>query len=886
MKRLLPKIRKKPPRLRTSNDYVKTQRLLKNLCAEYFGRMFDDSDDPEELLEYKTECEEQITIEEWEVNVAINNCKKRTSVGADGISYLHISRLIEDSHISKLFLSALTHWSNHGLPEEYKYALIYPIPKGRREVDGYRPISLLSCVSKILEKVMTKRLEPMIHPYLPTTQCGCMPGRTAQDCVMRLTQASSRAAANNSKFGVVFLDFSKAFDLVDRKLLMKKLEEKFHIPEPYLRYIADWLYGRTFGVKFNNEVSEVHNTTRGIPQGSSLSVLLWLVYISDIPAIPSQSAVFMDDTAIWSQSDSEDILVQELTGSLDEIFDWCKRNNVIVNMGKTKYIRNEYKFRHKIYPEMGTIECTGEAKYLGFWLTSGDSDDSQILFDFSGVAADIRRRASILSPVARCLRTKDLKLFGNALILSKLRYYTPLMAAEGDTGRLECIKTALNYYMRVLTGAFYSTRISLLHAQSSIPDLDSIISNEARRYYTRMIHHKEDRLYQEYQRWDGSESASSPLLGVYEADVEFNNCVRTSLPEDLHTLERKESRMLFKTQFEIAETRKDALCLHDEGLLVPDGDISIWTDGSYKPRTSQHPPSAGGGWVIDDKPSRRYLESNIKIEPPMSSYISEEGAMIAAMEYLIYYGAYIQGRSIVILSDSRSLITHLKSLKRLAKRCEFNSKLLVGMLCRLWSLCPSSVKFVWVPGHSKIGMNPKADEQANAGHASHKILKLAFPKSWLKRWNKESTSEDFRQFLEENVKNSSLNIGYPNRDTFQNPNIKLTNVFPRQKWGQIALFRMRTGHTNTRDHVNRLGWAEDGLLCRHCGLALESAKHLTLECERYIPLNYYSRTRLYGCARGLNLDTTYEVMVTYRSSKLESCWIRLLLDLKNFGVAL
>ena len=104
--------------------------------------------------------------------------------------------------------------------------------------------------------------------------------------------------------------------------------------------------------------------TNGLPQGSSLSVLLWLVYVSDMPVHLNTSGLFMDDTALWASSDTSEGLRRSLQESLDRIVSWCQTNRIVLNEDKTKILMNEFAFDFKLRVGNHSSEPDEQAKYF------------------------------------------------------------------------------------------------------------------------------------------------------------------------------------------------------------------------------------------------------------------------------------------------------------------------------------------------------------------------------------------------------------------------------------------------------------------------------------------------------------------------------------------
>jgi hypothetical protein len=190
------------------------------------------------------------------------------------------------------------------VPNDWLNANVIPIHKGKdkQKVENYRPISLLSIVSKIAERCIYNKIIPTIEPLLNKSQHGFINGKsTSTQLVLFLSDLSS-TFETSGQTDVIYTDFSKAFDKVSHGLLLHKLRN-FGICGSLLSWFESYLSRRQQRVVLDGSASKWTNVTSGVPQGSILGPLMFLIYINDLPDVLSSSTplLFADDTKIYSK---------------------------------------------------------------------------------------------------------------------------------------------------------------------------------------------------------------------------------------------------------------------------------------------------------------------------------------------------------------------------------------------------------------------------------------------------------------------------------------------------------------------------------------------------------------------------------------------------------
>ena len=279
-----------------------------------------------------------------EIEKLIDDLPNKQSCGNDEISNVMLKAL----KTSLAF--PLCHIFNQSLsegifPDRMKEAEVIPLYKGKNmdETINYRPISLLITISKILEKVVYKRLYSYLEKYnlLYDSQYGFRSKRSCEQAITELTAYVLQARNRNEESVGIFLDLSKAFDTLDHNILLMKLE-RYGIRGIPKAWFQSYLNNRTLVAKVNtnhNEVtrSENFNITYGATQGSCLGPLLFILFVNDIHLLPLYSNIilFADDTTIFNSHSSLKFLRFTLEHDLTALVDWFKANKLSLNVSKT-----------------------------------------------------------------------------------------------------------------------------------------------------------------------------------------------------------------------------------------------------------------------------------------------------------------------------------------------------------------------------------------------------------------------------------------------------------------------------------------------------------------------------------------------------------------------
>lgn len=321
------------------------------------------------------------------------------------------------------------------LPNEWKEAYITPIYKkgSRKQAENYRPISLTCILSKFLETFVTEQL--MCHlldqNLLSKKQFGFLSGRSTTTQLLNFLNKCIDAIANGNVVDTIYFDFQKAFDMVPHMRLIGKLES-YGINGQTLNWIKDFLIGRSQIVSVNGEKSYIGQVWSGIPQGTVLGPILFIIYINDIlENIESDGFLFADDTKIYKiiTSKEDALALQQDINSLHKWSEiWGMRFNKdkchVLTLGRVENIKHTYHYRVG-YEE---LEHVFEEKDLGVII------DSNLSFD-EHICKKVKIANSLVGLIRRSFSHLDCKSFKKlycAFIRPHLEYAQPVWAPHSQ----------------------------------------------------------------------------------------------------------------------------------------------------------------------------------------------------------------------------------------------------------------------------------------------------------------------------------------------------------------------------------------------------------------------------------------------------------------------
>lgn len=374
-----------------------------------------------------------------EILKVTSKLKNSNSSGIDDISNNLLKQIIPSicnvlSHIFNLSFTTGV------VPSLLKQAIVIPIFKAgdRHEFTNYRPISILPSTSKLLEKMVYTRIFNFInqHNILTSQQFGFRPKRSTYMAINDLYCKIANNLDQKLHTAGIFLDLSKAFDTINHNILLTKLSN-YGIRGLAIDWLRSYLSGRQQRLLFNNTLSKPAKVTCGVPQGSILGPLLFLLYINDLPLCTKTPhfVLFADDTNILFSHQDPKILEDIINNELLHISNWFKSNKLSLNIKKTNYIIFKNKYSNKpninlnIRIDDTAIQQVDTTKFLGLLIDSNLSWHSHT----QHISKIISKLNGVIRKVSPFLPQESLHTLYNSLVLPYFSYGAMIWADPNNT---------------------------------------------------------------------------------------------------------------------------------------------------------------------------------------------------------------------------------------------------------------------------------------------------------------------------------------------------------------------------------------------------------------------------------------------------------------------
>jgi len=781
------------------------------------------------FLKKRTTChqESEREIEMEELNRVIRDAGLGKAAGEDDIPYELIKNLgpIARGLILKIFNKI---WAGNELPQAWIMAIIKPLLKDGKDPEltsSYRPISLTSCLGKLLEKIIADRLTFILESrgILSDNQAGFRQGRCTTDQILRLTQSATdqiHCCKGQNATLVTFFDYEKAYDKVWRDGLIYKMNG-LGLPWKFTRYTRNFLSSRVTTVEVNNKKCKKFLLKEGLPQGSAISPLLFLVFINDIDAELSNdtlASLFADDTAIASSGGELEEITPRMQEEINKIVTWADTWKMSINTSKTKTLtistsRNDTSAVLQLQANGKPIDQVTDYPFLGLVTDNG--------LRFTGHVDKIVRKGRKRVNILKCMASKD---WGNALetqrtlyiqyVRSCMEYTSSAYAPWLPPTSIDRLEKVQNAAMRAIAGLAATCPIQFLRLETNLeplqlrleksdvilwdryrrlPDEDQrkkmILKDIPARSNLKTRHGWRIKTKMRALEFDVPVATESPMIPPW---LTFPNLSIQSTP-----LEKK------KDDYQPEELRTIALAKIDS----IEAHIAIYTDGS----TDGNQERGGAGIFIETASGEELLRQSAPAGMYCSSFGGECVALLLALEWVeCMEKTWHHDHNIIICTDSKSLTDALdsgnwKDPDHWMRRIKHTLSNII-----------SHITLLWIPSHVDIAGNEVADELANSGrdmdqsgvHVSQKIIKARIKRQ---KWT---------------VTRPDAKLIYGDR---LSPKMDVEKTWPRHVRSLFG--RLRTGHAQQlRSYLHFIQAADDDLCEEGCEKT-DTNVHALCECS-------------------------------------------------------
>ncbi len=349
-------------------------------------------------------------------------------------------------------------------PSDWKQAKVTPVFKegDKSDVSNYRPISVLSIVSKILERAVHNQLYTYLTNcnILNQYQSGFRSNHSTATTLLDVSDYILNNMNDGKVTAAVFLDLKKAFDTVNHEILLSKLYS-YGVRGNTLSWFRSYLDKRSQVVNINSTLSDCKGINVGIPQGSILGPLLFIIYVNSLPnSVTSKVVMYADDTTLLCSSDDPVSLQSELDDNLCRIADWFNTNKLTLNIKKTKFMIfgsnhtvQNFDQIHLRYNNVD-VEKVDSFKYLGVTFDSKMSWTCHV----DHICKTVSKRIGVIRKVKYYLPPCTLKLLANSLVMPHFDYCSSVWS-NCNADLLNSLQVHHNRLARVLTGADIRTHI-------------------------------------------------------------------------------------------------------------------------------------------------------------------------------------------------------------------------------------------------------------------------------------------------------------------------------------------------------------------------------------------------------------------------------------------
>lgn len=767
-----------------------------------------------------------------ELSHALSQTNAGSAEGADGVS----ARFILEAGVAakEFFLDCCNRSFQEGFcPQSWRDAVIVPILKDGKPagtIDSYRPISLTSCLGKVMERMVGNRLTHLAEAggLWSEDQAGFRALRSTEDQLIRISQTVSDGfqARPAKRTVMALLDFTKAYDTVWRTDLLGILMDA-GIPVPIVRWIRGFLTHRRARVRLNGAMSKTCLFREGLPQGSVLSPLLFLFVINTLrPQLPdtTEASLYADDVALWaSHHRKEEALAQTVQG-VEAVLRWGQEHKIHLNLNKCEVTffssdPRESSWAPQVQLSDTSIRFNPNPVFLGVTF------DRMLTFGPQAhkVASKVVRGSRLLGALSGRewgWRGDHLRTIFHAVLSSVLHYGSAGWQPWLSDSAVGTLDRAQNKCLRLITGQHATTPIEALRCEAGVPSVRTSLRRRAA-----LALEKSLRL-----------QPTNPRRALLLSSIAHRTKRRSSLREVARELVRSvgleaEDRLAFppvttapwrwgNTGWSVSLTLRGGSCKSDsEATKLADTvdtirslgqfDFIICTDGSAEGGVH----CGGSAAVVFSGQVDHMVEVAVRRQRGAaftSSFETEVSALVLGLEWLALNS---QGGRFLVCSDSRSALAAMEG-------GSLHSHQLLGELEQSLRRVNGEVVFQWVPGHSGFVGNERADQEARRAAALLTGAGDSEAQPWVPVSYRAARSRIFQEVRDPPIAHERTRLVYA---TAPKP-------FGGSRREEVALAQLRSGHSRLLAHYRHQIGQADSPDCPRCGLGPETLSHFLCEC--------------------------------------------------------
>jgi ribonuclease HI len=808
---------------------------IANILAEHFEIVSSTQNYTTEFLKIK-EREEQTPIDildednepynlpftSDELEDALHSCKG-SSPGTDEIHYQMLINLttMAKKNLLEIYNSI---WISGVFPEEWTEALIVPIVKPGKDPkmpNSYRPISLTSCVCKLMEKMANKRLTWFLETngHISENQFGFRKNRSTADCTLILESEIQKAFAEKQHVVAVSCDLEKAYDTAWRHGILKNLSE-MTLKGKLMLFLQNFMNNRTFRVIVGNTMSKKCTQANGVVQGAVISVNLFLVAINSITRCveaPVKIVGFADDWTLYLRDHDVKFIQETMQKTLDNLSTWSTQNGFRFSPEKTVIMhfhrrrpRNVPVIRPRLQLNGQNLIIVETHKILGLKFDEKLKWNCHVEY----IKEKVNKRLNLIKALSGLQWGSDqdilLRIY-QTMVLSVIEYgVTTYSSARYSI--LKKLDPLHNQGIRLALGAFKSSRIENLLCEAGMTSLEQrrkLLSTETAVKITsntknplkNMILNSTD-----YHTFIGPRTTKPFYIRAQDSsatlDINLAEVWENSLQQQAPWIK---GRFSFDYSMQKFDKNNNQQIIRAEFLKLQQNCyqhlVSIFTDGS------KMADKTGCAVITPDQ------EIKIRLADHTTVYTAELYAILQAVEWSTNRDDQVD---VAVYTDS------LSSVQALENMYVANHPLLRRIKDKLNDQSRKNlVTLVWTPGHCGIQGNEQADAAAKQALDQEEYPNIKIPAKDLISKARQNSKKLWQQIWESS--NSPMLTIKKSTERWK-PARNLT------RRDQVVLTRTRIGHTRLT-HSYHMEHKERPT-CQTCDVAV-TIRHLLFECPVY-----------------------------------------------------